>query len=37
MITLHDNAGRPTRLAASAMALAVALTLAAFIYNFVKN
>ena len=28
MITLHDNAGRPTRLAASAMALAVALTLA---------
>ncbi len=29
MITLHDNAGRPTRLAATAMALAVALTLAA--------
>ncbi len=29
MITLHDNAGRPTRLAAAAMALAVALTLAA--------
>ena len=29
MITLHDNAGRPTRLAAAAMALAVALALAA--------